>query len=148
MNKEIAIAEDSIPDKPQLKMKYTFTLPIYIFLGNKKISLNMNWYRNAHYMTLNKTKQSYYPLLFEKFVAERIHISYHLVWNNNRRTDLMNWITIADKYFLDWLVTIGYIPDDCLKNYPSIKITSEVNTKIDKSYVRAEVTILKFREDP
>ena len=130
------------PGIAQVKI-YTFTLPLYIYIGSKKISLNLNWYRNAHYLILNKTKQSYFPLTFEKFSAKRIHVSYTMIWNNNRRTDLMNWIAIADKYFLDWLVSMNYIDDDCLKNYPSVSISSEIDTSVKESYIKAEVTILE-----
>ena len=127
---------------PEVKT-YHFNLPLYIFIGSKKISLNLNWYRNAHYLVLNKSKQSYFPLTFEKFKAERIHISYRLIWNNNRRTDFMNWITVADKYFLDWLVSMGFITDDCLKNYPSMQAGIEIDTSVKDSYIKAEVTILE-----
>lgn len=122
---------------------YNFVLPCYVFIGNKKISLNINWYRNAHYSVLNKTKQSYFPLSFEQFSAKRIHVSYSLVWNNNRNTDMMNWIAIADKYFLDWLVNMNYIPDDCLKNYRTCDSSAEIDTSAKEPYITAKVTVIE-----
>ena len=132
----VEIAEMSTP-------VYKFDLPIYIHFGSKKISLNLNWYRNAHFMILNRTKQEYFPMIIEPFRADRIHIHYCLIWNSKRRTDLMNWITVADKYFVDWLVGMGYIPDDCIKHYPSISIDSKVDTSASESYIHAEVTVLE-----
>jgi hypothetical protein len=125
-------------------MTHHFELPIYIHVGDKKISLNLNWYRNAHFQKLNATKQTYYPITFPRgFKATEISIAYILVWNSNRRTDLMNWIAIADKYFLDWLVQFGYIPDDCLKHYHEVSAKAVVDTTIKESYIIAEVTVIK-----
>jgi hypothetical protein len=124
------------------KDSFIFELPCYVYLGDKKISLNLNWYRNAHFQLLNKTKQNYFPLKFEKFHAEKISIEYLLIWNSNRRTDLMNWISIADKYFMDWLVGLGYISDDCLTKCPEIYATCKIDTSIKESYIQAKVIIL------
>lgn len=123
-------------------MTHTFELPCYIYIGNKKIALNMNWYRNAHYMLLNASKRAYYPK-GDIFKAEKISIAYRLVLNNNRRTDLMNWIAIADKYFLDVLVEMKCIPDDCAKHYASMSASCEVNTHAKESHIIAEVTVIE-----
>ena len=123
-------------------MTYTFHLPIYLTLA-KRISLNLNWYRNAHYQTLNKTKQSYAPTKLSMFNADKIRVSYTLVWNNNRRTDFMNWIAVADKYFLDWLVSMGCIPDDDIKHYVGMSVSVRVDTSVKESYIIAEVEVLE-----
>jgi hypothetical protein len=119
-----------------------FILPCYVDIGKKKKSLNMNWYRNAHYMTLNATKRAYLPI-GELFKAKLITISYKLIWNNKRRTDLMNWISIADKYFLDYLVTNECISDDNYKNYSSMSASIEIDTTEGESYIIAEVTVIE-----
>ena len=124
-------------------MIYHFALPCYIYLGNKKLSLNLNWYRNAHYQTLNKTKQSYAPTKLSMFKADKIRVSYTLVWNNNRRTDFMNWIAVADKYFLDWLVSMWCIPDDDFKHYVGMSVSVRVDTSVKESYIIAEVEVLE-----
>ena len=121
---------------------YTFHLPIYMELG-KKISLNLNWYRNAHFQKLNATKSSYAPIKLQMFKANKIKVSYTLVWNNNRRTDFMNWIAIADKYFLDWLFSMNCIPDDDLKHYVGNSVTVRVDTSEKESYIIAEVEVLE-----
>lgn len=111
-------------------------------IGKDKISLNLNWYRNAHYQIMNKTKQCYMPLKIDMFKANKINISYTLVWNSNRRTDFMNWIAIADKYFVDWLVSTGCIPDDRMANYSDSLISSKIDTSAQESYIIAEVKVL------
>jgi hypothetical protein len=121
-----------------------FKLPCYIHIGYEKVPLNLNWYRNAHFQLLNKTKQAYYPDLFVPlFKASEISISYTLVWNSKRRTDLMNWIAVADKYFLDWLVAQGYIPDDSLNYYHEVSASAKINTTVKSSYIIAEVKVIK-----
>ena len=124
-------------------MTYNFALPCYLYLGSKKLSLNLNWYRNAHYQTLNKTKQSYAPIKVAMFRADKIRVSYTLVWNSNRRTDFMNWIAVADKYFLDWLVSMGCITDDDLKHYVGMSVSVRVDTSVKESYIIAEVEVLE-----
>lgn len=119
-----------------------FILPCYMMIGQKKISLNMNWARNAHFQLLNKVKQSYWPLESVKFKADRVSVAYTLVWNNLRRTDRMNWIAQADKFFLDWLVTNGYIEDDDLSHYVETVARQIIDKTAKESYIIADVTIL------
>lgn len=124
-------------------MTYCFELPIYIYAGNKKLSLNFNWYRNAHFFVKNTVKQLYAPFPYSSFEAKKISIAYRMIWNNKRRTDFMNWITVADKFFLDYLTENGYIPDDCAKNYASMSASIEIDTTAKESYIIAEVTVLE-----
>lgn len=122
---------------------FTFHLPCYMHIGKEKISLNLNWYRNAHFFNMNKTKQNYNPFKIDMFKADKISISYTLVWNSNRRTDFMNWIVVADKYFVDWLVSVGCIPDDRMTNYSEAVITSIIDKSVRESYIIAEVKVLE-----
>lgn len=118
-----------------------FVLPCYMMIGNKRISLNLNWYRNAHFQLLNKVKQAFWPLESVQFRADRIEITYTLVWNNRRRTDRMNWIAVADKFFLDWLVERGYMVDDDLTRYSSTTARQIIDPDAAESHIVAEVTI-------
>lgn len=120
-----------------------FILPCYIHIGSKKISLNLNWYRNAHYMILAKAKETFYPIKWESFKAKKISVKYTLVLSDNKRTDVMNWITIVDKFFMDWLVNNGYMKDDSSKECAAIQIESAVNKAAVEKYITAEVTILE-----
>ena len=96
---------------------YRFELPLYSMIGKKKIPLNLNWYRNAHYRALSQVKREYWPIQSQPFKAEKISIQYELILSTNRRSDAQNWLSIADKFFLDWLVARGYIKDDCTAHY-------------------------------
>lgn len=55
----------------------------------------------------------------------------------------MNWIAIADKYFLDWLVSMGCIPDDDLKHYVGMSVSVRIDTSVKESYITAEVEIVE-----
>ena len=123
--------------------QYEFELPCYMFVGSKKISLNLNWYRNAHYQELNKTKQTYSPCNVVLFKAKKINIEYTFVWNSNRRTDFMNWITIADKYFLDWLVKWNCLKDDCIDNYNAVSVSVIKDSSAKESFIRAKVMVIE-----
>lgn len=124
-------------------MNHNFNIPIYLHLNGKKLSINLNWYRNAHYRILNDSKKAYAPFKLSMFKADKIRVNYTLVWNNNRRTDFMNWIAVADKYFLDWLVSMGCIPDDDLKHYVGMSVSVRVDTSVNESYIKAEVEVLE-----
>ena len=124
------------------KTKYVFHLPCYMILGGKRISLTLNWYRNAHYMLLNKTKRAYFPTKIAPFKAKKIHVDYTLHLSPSRKTDFMNWVTVADKYFLDWLVGIGFLPDDNCANYGSMSASVIIDKALEESYIVAEVTVL------
>ena len=122
---------------------FAFVLPCYMAIGAKKVPLNLNWYRNAHFQVLNKTKQNYFPVSLETFSADKIAVDYTLVLNNRKRTDLTNWIAIADKYFLDWLVASGCIPDDNAAHYANMTARAIVDTSAKETYIKAVVVKIK-----
>ena len=93
-------------------------------------------------MLLNKTKRAYFPTKIAPFKAKKIHVDYTLHLSSARKTDLMNWERTADKYFLDWLVDMGYIPDDNCTNYCSMSAVAIIDNTIEESYIVAEVTVL------
>lgn len=111
--------------------EYQFLLPCTVTYGKnkpKKVSLTLNWFRNAHFQTLNNIKQSWTPNYmgcvdekgnsFPNYRlpknATNIAIRYTLWISGMRRTDVMNWISVVDKFFLDYLVNEGVIEDDNL----------------------------------
>lgn len=83
----------------------------------RKISLNLNIYRNLHYKVKNQIKQAY-TKIFEhtklKLFKLRtpIKIKYQLYVGTRRLIDSMNVYCIIDKFFCDTLVRLGCIPDD------------------------------------
>jgi|GEM_PF-2751593 len=114
----------------------TFVVDDYVMVGNKKFSLNLNVYRNAHFQVLNKAKIIFknkllaeYPEIYE-IKANQVEIGYYIERCDNRKFDTMNIISIVDKFFLDALVESGCIPDDNFK-YVTYKAPS-VSSKIEK----------------
>jgi hypothetical protein len=92
----------------------TFILPCKIEIASKKYSLNLNWYRNAHFQTLAKVKRAFAPIGLPAKINrfESCTIVYTLNIPDKRRTDAMNWISVIDKFFLDWMVSVAILPDD------------------------------------
>ena len=100
---------------------FEFILPISVILpmkrkADKKVMLNLNVYRNLHYQVNNDVKDIFKPDSVYAFRAEIIEISYTVYKTTKRKYDTMNIISIVDKFFLDWLVTNNYLPDDTCLN--------------------------------
>ena len=128
------------------KTSYRYMLPCHITIGankRKRLSLNLNQYRNTHYQVLAKMKREFSPIGdYELFVANKIKIKYILHHKTRRKTDLMNWVSICDKFFLDWLVSNGCIPDDAIRYCDDIHAISRYDETISDMYIEAIVTIL------
>lgn len=97
--------------------KIIFELPDHVILprvrkSDKKIMLNMNVYRNLHHQTNNQIKQLFRPISGKRFKAFKIRISYKVYKPTKRLYDVKNITTVVDKFFCDWLVKYGFIPDD------------------------------------
>lgn len=133
-------------------MKYLLEIEIddFIQVGNKKIKLNLNVYRNLHYQVNNKAKIIFknqllvdYPELFH-IKANRVNVIYKIIRNNDHRFDVMNIISIVDKFFLDALVEIGCIPDDNYTHvfYDSIFVSPEPFRKYKNKKI--EISCLFF----
>ena len=120
---------------------YRFELPLYAMIGKKKIPLNLNWYRNAHYRALSQVKREYWPIQSQPFKARLVRVHYHLVLCDRRRTDATNWIAIADKFFMDWLVARTYLPDDNCNHYRggSWSVEKDLAQSVHRLYADVEV---------
>lgn len=117
-------------------------LPLYIVNGrNKKYWLTMNNYRNWHYQINNnlkkKFKLSLMPHLGFRF-SNQVHIHYRLFAPDRRKRDLMNNVSVIDKFFQDALVELGCIQEDNVSIV--VKITAEY-IGIDKDNPRLEAII-------
>lgn len=96
-----------------------FILPTSVILPrktkeDKRVALNLNVFRNTKPVVNNQIKQLFRPDKIEIFRATKIRISYHVEKKSKRKYDIMNIISIVDKFFLDWLVSNRMIPDDNL----------------------------------
>ena len=123
-----------------------FILPTSIVLprktkDDKRVSLNLNNYRNQHHREENTCKKLFRPLKIELFRANKIRVSYHIEKMSKRKYDLGNIFAIVDKYFLDWLTAKRMIPDDNLFHVEYGSITGSNNCKENR--VLAYITILE-----
>lgn len=120
-------------------------LPIYLEVGKrepKKLPLNLNHYRNAHFQVLNQMKKAFKEavgshLKYPK-IQQPIQITYVLHLPTRRLTDISNVCSIVDKYFQDALVELGLLEDD---NYNHIKKVVFEFGSIDKHNPRADARI-------
>lgn len=110
---------------------------------NKNILMSMNNYRNWHYQTENKMKHKYHDLVKIRLEHVKtnltgfIKVSYNLYYKNSQ-SDLMNVISIIDKYLMDALQELSIIENDNVKNYVEcvIKVAGE-----DKENPRVEIIV-------
>lgn len=102
-------------------------LPIYADITKDKRKLvSMNWYRNAHYHEESKIKKIYHGIVSNLLQdREKLHgdiqVNYKLYYKN-KQCDLMNVVSIIDKYLLDALQEIGIIENDNVLNYKHCNI--------------------------
>ncbi len=106
---------------------YSVKAPIVIYLPrktmkDKRISLSMNTYRNLHYLVSNQAKR-----LFKELLAPQIHqlpmfgqieLWFDYYPKTRQRSDLGNWTSICEKFFLDALVEFGKLEDDSMQYVP------------------------------
>lgn len=122
---------------------YKISLPIRIPVSKKSyFALNLNVYRNAHYITLNNAKVAFKEMI-TPFLAQIPHmescsLEYILYPKTNRLCDVSNICTVVDKFFSDALVETGHIPDD---NYTYIKSITYRFGSVDKDNPRVDVII-------
>ena len=121
-------------------------IPTYIYISkNKKVSLNMNTYRNLHYQCNNKAKHNLMVAikLNGSFAGQLPQPPYQFIYTiyrkDKKRADLMNIGSIVDKFTSDALVTLGYLSDD---NTDIIKKVTVIDGGIDKLNPHARLEIM------
>ena len=117
------------------------TLPTHSFSGKKKLYLNLNQYRNWHHSVSSNVKRNYYYSIQDKLDFEfsgEVSIHYKYYAPDKRVRDLMNVVSVVDKFFQDSMVMCGCI----LANDTSIvkNITAKY-MGIDRGNSRIEATI-------
>lgn len=108
----------------------------------KKFHLNLNVYRNSHYLVLNTVKKNYKAIISDQIAymqpLNKVYIKYTLYPKTKRLCDLSNIISIHKKFFEDALVELGKLPDD---NYEHIIGSSEFFGCVDKDNPRVEIIL-------
>jgi len=121
------------------------SLPLFITnRSNKRKWLTLNNYRNWHYQVSNDIKRRFKSKLFDKLdfrIEGKVKIEYFYFAPDKRTRDLMNVISVIDKFFQDAMVDRGCIESDDLST------VVEVNScymGIDKQDPRLDVMITKL----
>lgn len=125
---------------------YEFELPIYLTFKyktkkDKKIAVNLNWFRHAHHRDYDKAKVMYCKHMEEQIKSfdplpsgTRIYCKYYFYAALNNGSDLDNFVGAAKKFFQDALVTHGFIEDDNVnfigKNYEEYMGVDRKNPRI------------------
>lgn len=122
---------------------YKISLPIRVPVSKKSyFALNLNVYRNAHYITLNNAKVAFKEMIFPFLGSipdmKNCSLEYVLYPKTNRLCDVSNVCSIVDKFFCDALVEAGKIEDD---NYTFIKSVTYRFGSVDKDNPRVDVYI-------
>jgi hypothetical protein len=122
--------------------KIKIDLPLYVFVSKiRKKWLTLNSYRNWHYSVSNNCKKKFKEDIKSSLdfkLMGQVRIDYEYYAPDKRKRDLMNVISVIDKFFQDALVESGCIEAD------DVSIVIEVNSKfigIDRENPRLEVTI-------
>lgn len=111
--------------------------------GTKKsYALNFNRIKNLHGFEYNRIKEEFKTIVLPKIQQlpkyERVELVYTLYTGSGHKSDLMNWISVIDKFFQDVLVIAGKLPDDNYLYVPQIKA---IYGGIDKGNPRVQVEI-------
>lgn len=126
---------------------YKLVCPLYITLPRKtkkdrKIYVNLNTYRNLHYLVNNQVKKLYKEHMAEQINAlpmfDKVNIYCKLYRGDKRDGDKDNVICITKKYLYDAIVGFGKLEDD---NDKYIKDEHTQPTEYDKGNGRVEVYI-------
>lgn len=134
------------------------SLPLHVVLPRKKQArifiLNLNVYRNTHYIVLNQAKALYKAQVEQAFKEWRERDNYYAFPDepyrfiytvypaNNRAFDISNICSIVDKFTCDALQELGIIRNDNHKIIPEV---SYKIGKVDKDNPRVELEIEEYR---
>lgn len=124
-------------------MQYKVILPWYITLSLKTIFyINLNNYRNAHYQTLSKAKKLFGEEVFQQIFTlpkmKKVKLVYTIF--PQRKCDISNVCSIADKFFCDELVKNKKLVDDDFKHV--VEVVYKFG-EADKENPRIEVEIIE-----
>ena len=127
-------------------------LPIYYTFTKKtkkdnKVLVGMNWYRNTHFRNSNQVKQHYHKLIYSKVtqsqkLKDKYMVSY-MLYPSNSSCDLMNVVSVIDKFLNDALQDCGVIANDNIKFY---KHMIAMVKEVDKENPRIEIIIEEMND--
>jgi hypothetical protein len=134
-------------------------VPLQVVLPRRKAArvfqLNLNVYRNTHYIVLNQAKALYKEQVeqgYREWLSESddnyygpnppLVFTYTVYPANNRAFDLANVLPIVQKFTDDALIDLGIIKDD---NHKVITAINYRFGKVDKERPRVELEIEEMK---
>jgi Holliday junction resolvase RusA-like endonuclease len=121
--------------------------PLYIDLPRKtkkakRVYINLNTYRNLHYVISNQVKKAYLEAVREQLegvtIDTPVTVTYKVFKQSARKLDKLNVISITAKFLMDAVTQLGCWEDD---NDDIIKTETILPTEIDRVNPRVEVII-------
>ena len=131
----------------------TIVSPIYLTIPRKTkkdkvYSLNLNTYRNLHFIVNNQLKEIYEQQMYEKlknvYFNNPVRLTFVLYKRDRRIIDRSNFLCIVEKFFCDCLTNFGCIPDD---NDNFIESTTYKTGGVDPKNPRVEIQIVEVTEN-
>lgn len=128
-------------------MKHKIISPLFVTLSrktvkDKRVSLNMNTYRNLHHRVNNNAKKVYFEELREQLeglsIQTPVEITYKVYKASKRRLDKMNVVSVVAKFLLDAITDYGCWEDD---NDDYVKKETILPTELDRERPRVEIII-------
>jgi len=88
--------------------------PLEVYLTpKKKVILNLNWYRNAHFHQLSDAKNALVEIIqAPQTIPHPCEIEFHYYAKTKALMDVSNPIAVIEKFVCDALVKKGCLPDD------------------------------------
>jgi len=115
----------------------------------KLYALNLNIYRNMHFKVLGDLKIRFSEWVTEelkknpaytKLMFKHPKVIYRFYNGSNRITDMMNWVSVVDKFIMDALVKNYVIPND------DITVIDDVHVLyggLDKGHERVTIELIE-----
>ena len=130
--------------------KIVVSMPLFVTTGKKKITkqyINLNNYRNWHFLVSNDIKKKYKDIAWEQVrklkILNQISLEFIIFKADNRIGDRANVLSIHEKFFCDALTELGCIQDD---NDNYITQTTYRSGGVDKTNPRVEIHITEIKE--
>jgi len=109
---------------------------------DKKVYINLNTYRNQHFLVESKCKKQFKEIMRNQLEDVEfkvpVEVTYKVFKQSKRKLDKMNVISIISKYLMDAITEFGCWVDD---NDDIIKKEIILPTEIDRNNPRVEVLI-------
>lgn len=135
--------------------KYDLILPIYQKNKNgKDFLISMNWYNTTNNFVIDPYKKLYHKLVSEQldFASEdeklKQYKTHYKLYIDKTNCDMMNVVSVIDKFFQDGLVKFGLVEDDNVNIYKKFSAECEIleskkikNKKVVLGVPRIEIII-------